>query len=155
MLLDSALSETVVDPRDAAESAGLTYVSDEEPGIRRKKAGTGFTYIRPGGGKVDGRGDAEAHPEARHPAGLDRRVDLRRTRTATSRRPGATPRAASSTATTRDFRAVRESTKYEHMLEFAQGPAGDPRDDRRAHGAARPAARKGAGDGRRTCSRTR
>ena len=48
MLLDSALSETVVDPRDAAESAGLTYVSDEEPGIRRKKAGTGFTY-RPAG----------------------------------------------------------------------------------------------------------
>ena len=45
MLLDSALSETVVDPRDAAESAGLTYVSDEEPGIRRKKAGTGFTYV--------------------------------------------------------------------------------------------------------------
>ena len=53
MLLNSALSETVVDPRDAAESAGLTYVSDEEPGIRRKKAGTGFTYIRPGGGKVE------------------------------------------------------------------------------------------------------
>src|SRR5829696_4740657 len=53
MLLDSALSETVVDPRDAAESAGLTYVSGEEPGIHRKKAGTGFTYVRPGGGKVE------------------------------------------------------------------------------------------------------
>ena len=36
MLLDSALSETVVDPRDAAESAGLTYVSDEEPAARSR-----------------------------------------------------------------------------------------------------------------------
>jgi len=26
---------TIVDPIEAAESAGLTYVSDEEPGIRR------------------------------------------------------------------------------------------------------------------------
>ncbi|HVL70333.1 MAG TPA: DNA topoisomerase IB, partial [Beijerinckiaceae bacterium] len=35
----------VVDPRDAAESAGLAYVSDEEPGIRRRKAGKGFAYL--------------------------------------------------------------------------------------------------------------
>jgi len=54
MLLDeTAQSEVIVDPRDAAESAGLVYVSDEEPGIRRKKAGKGFAYVRPGGGKVD------------------------------------------------------------------------------------------------------
>src|SRR5215216_5980349 len=48
MLLDPSLAETVVDPRDAAESAGLVYVSDEEPGIRRRKAGKGFTYLRQG-----------------------------------------------------------------------------------------------------------
>ena len=36
--------ETIIDPRDAAESAGLRYVSDARPGICRKKAGTGFTY---------------------------------------------------------------------------------------------------------------
>ena len=54
MLLDPSLSaEAIVDPRDAAESVGLTYVSDEEPGIRRKKAGKGFTYIGPGGAKVE------------------------------------------------------------------------------------------------------
>jgi DNA topoisomerase-1 len=35
----------VVDPRDAAESSGLTYVSDEQPGIRRRKSGKGFRYI--------------------------------------------------------------------------------------------------------------
>lgn len=37
------------DPADAARAAGLRYVSDEEPGIGRRRCGTGFTY-------VDGRG---------------------------------------------------------------------------------------------------
>src|SRR3954464_9854005 len=41
--------QTIVDPRDAAESAGLIYVSDEEPGIRRKRAGKGFAYVKPNG----------------------------------------------------------------------------------------------------------
>jgi DNA topoisomerase I len=41
---DSA--QTIVDPKDAAESARLRYVSDTRPGIRRKKSGKGFTYSR-------------------------------------------------------------------------------------------------------------
>jgi hypothetical protein len=36
----------VVDPKDAAESIGLRYVSDEQPGTRRKKAGKGFLTAR-------------------------------------------------------------------------------------------------------------
>jgi hypothetical protein len=43
---------TIIDPKDAAESAGLRYVSDARPGIRRKKAGTGFSYIRADGSKL-------------------------------------------------------------------------------------------------------
>ena len=40
MLDDRNASElAIVDPRDAAESVGLVYVADEEPGIRRRKAG--------------------------------------------------------------------------------------------------------------------
>jgi len=42
----------IPDPQDAAESAGLVYVSDEEPGIRRKKAGGGFSYVTLQGSKV-------------------------------------------------------------------------------------------------------
>jgi DNA topoisomerase I len=49
-LADSA--QAIVDPKDAAESAGLRYVSDARPGIRRKKAGKGFTYNRPDGSKL-------------------------------------------------------------------------------------------------------
>jgi DNA topoisomerase I len=41
--------QTIVDPKDAAESAGLRHVSDIRPGIRRKKSGKGFTYVRPDG----------------------------------------------------------------------------------------------------------
>src|SRR5215211_5645675 len=53
MLEDSGPLDAIVDPRDAAESVGLTYVSDEEPGIKRLKSGRGFRYLRPGGGKVE------------------------------------------------------------------------------------------------------
>ena len=37
------------DPEASAEMAGLRYVSDEEPGISRKRWGRGFTYISPDG----------------------------------------------------------------------------------------------------------
>jgi DNA topoisomerase I len=41
LLLDSPDGvQTIIDRRDAAESAGLRYISDARPGIRRKKAGT-------------------------------------------------------------------------------------------------------------------
>ena len=46
-------AETIVDPRDAAESAGLVYVSDERRGIGREKAGDGlFSYLKPNGEPV-------------------------------------------------------------------------------------------------------
>jgi DNA topoisomerase-1 len=44
-----AAPETVSDPAESAQAAGLRYVSDTTPGIRRKKAGTGFSYIGSGG----------------------------------------------------------------------------------------------------------
>jgi DNA topoisomerase-1 len=37
-------SGAIIDPVAAAENAGLIYVSDEEPGIHRRRAGKGFTY---------------------------------------------------------------------------------------------------------------
>jgi DNA topoisomerase-1 len=36
--------EVISDPTESAQAAGLRYVSDLMPGIRRKKAGKGFTY---------------------------------------------------------------------------------------------------------------
>jgi len=40
------------DPEAAAEAAGLRYVLDEEPGIRRRRCGRGFTYLDPRGQTV-------------------------------------------------------------------------------------------------------
>src|SRR3954471_20263900 len=37
--------EVVSDPVESAQAAGLRYVSDTQPGIRRKKAGKGFVYV--------------------------------------------------------------------------------------------------------------
>ncbi len=39
------LPEPVADPLEAARAAGLRYVSDAAPGIRRKRAGKGFSYV--------------------------------------------------------------------------------------------------------------
>lgn len=121
MLLDpKASNDTVVDPRDAAETAGLLYVSDEEPGIRRKKSGKGFTYLRPDGKKVEDEATLNRIKSlAIPPAYADVWI--------CSRANGhiqATGRDAKGRKQYRyhpAFREVRESTKYEHMLEFAKG----------------------------------
>ncbi|MBU8539507.1 DNA topoisomerase IB [Falsiroseomonas tokyonensis] len=42
----------IIDPREAAEEAGLRYVSDETPGITRRRAGKGFSYRLPKGGAL-------------------------------------------------------------------------------------------------------
>lgn len=41
--------DTISDPAESAQAAGLRYVSDIMPGIRRKKSGKGFSYIGPDG----------------------------------------------------------------------------------------------------------
>lgn len=120
MLLDpSSAGDVIVDPRDAAESAGLLYVSDEEPGIRRRKAGKGFTYTRPGGGKVEDEPTlTRIRKLAIPPAYTDVWIC-----TKANGHIQATGRDAKGRKQYRyhpRFREVRDSTKYEHMLEFAQ-----------------------------------
>ncbi len=41
-----------IDPLESARAAGLRYVSDDSPGIRRRKRGKGFTYTDPQGRTV-------------------------------------------------------------------------------------------------------
>mgnify|MGYP001090395946 CR=1 FL=1 len=36
-------------PEDEARAAGLVYVSDDAPGVRRRRCGRGFTYVLPSG----------------------------------------------------------------------------------------------------------
>jgi DNA topoisomerase-1 len=44
--------QTIVHPKDAAKSAGLRFVSDARPEIRRRKLGKGCTYTRADGSKL-------------------------------------------------------------------------------------------------------
>jgi DNA topoisomerase-1 len=121
MLLDpTPTPENVVDPRDAAETAGLLYVSDEEPGIRRRKSGKGFTYTKPDGKKVDDKATLDRIKSlAIPPAYTDVWICAK-----ANGHIQATGRDAKGRKQYRyhpAFREVRESTKYEHMLEFAKG----------------------------------
>ncbi len=42
-------------PEESAEEAGLRYVTDAEPGIRRRRAGRGFSYTDPAGRRITDR----------------------------------------------------------------------------------------------------
>jgi len=47
------------DPQASARAAGLRYVSSADPGIRRRRRGSGFWYVRPGGKAVRSRRDLD------------------------------------------------------------------------------------------------
>src|SRR5256714_15495812 len=53
----SADAAELVDPVASARAAGLRYVSDQSPGLRRKRAGKGFTYVDSGGRHPPGAGN--------------------------------------------------------------------------------------------------
>ena len=108
------------DPVQSAKAAGLRYVSDRRPGIRRERAGDSFRYRDKDGQPIRDEDDIAPDQGAGDPAGLDRRLDLPRRRAATSRRPGATPRGASSTAITPAGGEVRDETKYDRMMAFGR-----------------------------------
>ena len=42
----------LADPQASAEEAGLRYVTDTMPGVRRRRAGKGWSYIGPGGERI-------------------------------------------------------------------------------------------------------
>src|SRR5207247_2042330 len=50
-----AVAVDLVEPIESARAAGLRYVSDLSPGIRRKRAGKGFMYRNSEGRTVDDR----------------------------------------------------------------------------------------------------
>ena len=54
-LPEKALSHPVDEHVEAAREAGLRYVNDTMPGIRRKRAGSGFTYVDADGRRITDR----------------------------------------------------------------------------------------------------
>ncbi|MGI3900762.1 MAG: DNA topoisomerase IB [Janthinobacterium lividum] len=109
----------VVDPEDAAESAGLLYVHDDrEPGITRRKSGTGWSFRNPDGTPIkDAATIARIHKLAVPPAYTDVWIcpDPRGHIQATGRDDKGRKQYRYHAA----FREVRDSAKYEHVTAFA------------------------------------
>jgi DNA topoisomerase I len=119
LLLDSSEAiQTIVDPKDAAQSVGLRYVSDARAGIRRRKTGTGFTYTRPDGSKLSDpdvlkRIQALVIPPAWADVWISPFADGHLQAT------GRDVKGRKQYRYNALFREVRESTKYEHVVAFA------------------------------------
>lgn len=119
-MFDSASDnpQTIVDPKDTAEFAGLRHVSDVRPGIQRRRAGKGFTYTGVDGSKLTDpdtlkRVKALAIPPAWSDVWICPFADGH---------IQATGRDAKGRKQYRyhaRFREVRDSTKYEHVIAFA------------------------------------
>lgn len=117
-LADSEEAGTIVDPQDAAEQAGLVYVTDAKPGISRRKAGKGFGYRLPNGKPViDAKTLQRIRKLAIPPAYSD--VWICPNARGHIQATGRDAKGRKQYRYHETFRAVRDSTKYEHMLEFA------------------------------------
>lgn len=106
-------------PREAAESAGLTYVHDDEPGIRRKRAGRGFAYFDPKGRTIrDPETIARLKALAVPPAYTD--VWICPDPTGHIQATGRDARGRKQYRYHPRFRDLRDTTKFEHLVAFAE-----------------------------------
>jgi DNA topoisomerase-1 len=108
-----------IDPEEAARSAGLRYVGDDQPGIARVKQGEGFAYRKPDGKPVtDERTLERVRKLAIPPAWTD--VWICSSPDGHLQATGRDARGRKQYRYHPRFREVREETKYEHMMAFAQ-----------------------------------
>lgn len=103
---------------DAAESVGLRYVSDSRAGIRRRRSGSGFVYLRPDGSKLSDpvtvkRIRALAIPPAWTDVWICPFADGHVQATGRDAKGRKQYRYHSG------FRELRETAKYEHVVAFA------------------------------------
>jgi DNA topoisomerase-1 len=111
-------SPLVVEARQAAKAVGLRYASDEQPGLRRKGAGTGFTYLNAEGKAVkDPKVLKRIRALAVPPAWTE--VWICPIAEGHIQATGRDAKGRKQYRYHPDFRAVREDGKYEHMLDFA------------------------------------
>lgn len=109
----------VINPREAAAFAGLRYISDDQPGLRRKRCGKGFSYILPSGQRLACRDTlARIRKLAIPPAYTDVWI---------CPKPDGHIQATGRDAKGRKqyryhalFREIRDGSKFDHMLEFAR-----------------------------------
>jgi DNA topoisomerase I len=111
--------EVVSDPVESAQSAGLRYVSDTMPGIRRKKSGKGFAYVdRDGKSIKDPKELARIRALAIPPAYTD--VWICPSANGHIQATGRDARGRKQYRYHPKWREVRDETKFGRMLAFSQ-----------------------------------
>lgn len=114
-----ARDDQPTDPEAAAEAAGLVYVSDDRPGITRKRHGRYFAYYRPDGARITDRKVIDRiNSLAIPPAYTD--VWICPDANGHIQATGRDARGRKQYRYHPRFRETRDSAKYEHMLEFAE-----------------------------------
>jgi DNA topoisomerase-1 len=109
----------MVDPSEVAESAGLSYVSDERPGIRREPQGNGFRYLKPDGSNVTDEAVLERIRKLAIPPAWTQ-VWICPKANGHLQATGRDARGRKQYRYHPQFRELSEANKYEHMLEFAR-----------------------------------
>jgi DNA topoisomerase-1 len=111
--------EVVSDPVESAQAAGLRYVSDTQPGIRRKKAGKGFAYVGTDGKTIRDAGElARIRSLAIPPAYTD--VWICPSPNGHIQATGRDARGRKQYRYHPKWREVRDETKFGRMLAFSQ-----------------------------------
>ncbi len=112
-------ASTPTDPVEAAQAAGLRHVSDAGRGIRRERVGDDFRYFKPNGDPVEDEATlARIRRLAIPPAWTE--VWICPHANGHLQATGRDARGRKQYRYHPQFREVRESNKYEHMLAFAQ-----------------------------------
>ncbi|WP_174291306.1 DNA topoisomerase IB [Sphingomonas bacterium] len=110
--------DNIVDPRDAAESAGLIYVTNADPGVTRRRAGKGWAYTDAAGARIKDRGEIDRiNALAIPPAYAD--VWICADADGHLQATGRDAKGRKQYRYHPRFREIRDGTKYEHMIDFA------------------------------------
>lgn len=116
---DSESGEIQEDPAESAKMAGLRYINDASPGIRRKRAGKNFSYVE-GDGKIEHDPDTLKRIKALAipPAWTD--VWIAPIARGHIQATGRDAKGRKQYRYHPNWREARDETKYHRMLEFAR-----------------------------------
>jgi DNA topoisomerase-1 len=113
-----ALPPGVVDAKEAAAEAGLRYVSDEQPGITRRRSGNGFAYRMPDGSPVRDKATLERIRSLAVPPAY-RDVWICPHANGHIQATGRDDKGRKQYRYHPRWREVRDAAKFEHIMEFA------------------------------------
>ena len=114
----TAAAQLLKQPVKAAAAAGLRWVSDRDPGITRRRTGSGFRYRLPSGGPVAGPALARIRALAIPPAWRDVWICARAD--GHIQASGRDQRGRKQYRYHARWRSVRDDAKYERLLDFAR-----------------------------------